>query len=256
MEVPLEQGSQSIMEKLKWNSIVFLDSFRRSMLPVLGVGVASSYHRLIALHSNLLFAAYALVNADRVEQKDIKGEASKFPMFERTMHLQNAFVTYNNCVDYIYQVLFFYYDLDSSIGSDVASYDDIVALERRVLARRYDEFDKKIKGINVELFDALRRFRDNTDGLNEKANEIKHRASYWIDGNHVTTFGAITIAIEGGLLDLSSIVTPPVYDVFEEIEFLIMVHNEFIKLEGVLFEQLAFGKKMNIFLRSQGLTDR
>lgn len=247
-----QQNEMPITKRLNVNKITPLTFFEISILPLLGIGLASSYYKIIALHNNIYYAAYALVNAWKTDQRDLTGDISQFPMFERTMHLQNAYITYNNCVDYVYQVLFFYYDLDSCVNK-AKSYDDIVNFEECVKAKRRDEFDRKIKDKNSELYKAIKKFREEIKGLGSKANNIKHDAGFWIDGNHINTFGTTIKNIAGEEVNLSQIIIPPRYNISDEIEFLVNVHNEFIVLEKVLFEQLAYKAKIKEFLHSMGL---
>lgn len=245
------QDEVDILKRLKFNTINHLNWFERGLLPLISsdnrVGICISYFKIISLHNNIYYGAYSLKSSWEKEVRDLYNEISSSPIFFRTMHLQNAYVIYNSCVDYVYQVLYFYYDLDSCI-KEVNSHDELLKLEKNVKSYRRDHFDKEIKIYNLEIYDAIKEFRMEIKGLNKKANNIKHDAGYWIDGNHMQTIGSASIGVDGKKIDLTEIITPRLNDISEEIEFLIKVHNAFVKLEITLFEQLKYETRIKNFL--------
>jgi hypothetical protein len=120
-----------------------LPGFEHSLLPLAGIGIAVSYFKAIALHSNILFAAESLMSAIKEEQRNWKDEISKFPMFERTMHLQNAIIIYNNCVDYVYQIIYFFLDVDGRAES-AANHCDIDEITKKIGKDSYRSYNVRI----------------------------------------------------------------------------------------------------------------
>lgn len=236
-----------MLSRLTFNKINILNWFERGILPLVALdnrlGIAISYFKIISLHNNILYGAFSLKNAWQKEAKDLYDEIASFPMFYRTMHLQNAFVTYNSCIDYVYQVLYFYYDLDSCVNN-VRTHKEVLDLEKQVKAYRRNSFDEIIKTHNLNVYKAIKVFRTEVKGLNTKANNIKHDAGFWIEGNHIETFGNASIDINGENINLTNIITPRCSSISEDIEFLVHVHNSFVRFEKVLFEQLDFRGKL------------
>lgn len=233
----------NILDRLTHNNIRILNWFERGILPFTNpdnrAGIAISYFKIIALHNNIFYGAFSLKNAWSENVIDIHDNPSDSPIFYRSMHLQNAYVTYNSCIDYIYQILYFYYDLESCVN-EVRTHEEVLALEENIKPWKRDQFDKKIKTHNSNLYKAIKKFRQEIKGLNTKANIIKHDAGFWVEGNHIKTFGEASINIDGENINLTDIITPRLNSISEEIEFLIKIHNSFVKIERVLFEELDY----------------
>jgi hypothetical protein len=58
-------------------------------------------------------------------------------------------------------------------------------------------------------------FEESSGDLREKANSIKHQASFWVDGNHINVIGVLTKKRNGQDINLTEIVVPPNLNIYE-----------------------------------------
>ncbi len=102
------------LELMKLNNIDFLFY---EMLPLCGVGTAVAFSRFLTLHKQMCLGSYALINSYKEDHPDLYGEKVEDSIWQRGMYLENAVLVYNSIADYIYDVLYFKYDLYKIIGN-------------------------------------------------------------------------------------------------------------------------------------------
>jgi len=245
-----------ICDRLLMNQIKPLNSFYREVLPIAKMGARISYDILSAMHIQIEFAAHALVNAAQIEQIDMWGNVSKFPLLERTMFLQNAILTYNSLIDYVRQIIYFYYFCDEDELLLCSDFSDIEKKAESLRGNKILEIDTQLSGKNSKLYKALKDYKSAKAHNKHLAEIIKHRAYFWVEGINMPTYGTATKNINGVDVDITKIVTPPLINIDEEVENLIDLHNKSVYLEKQIYTELNFSKISKEWLESIGLNKR
>ena len=174
-----EEDIKEFMQQIKVMKIKTINGFYRAMLNVIDNGITISYYKFISLHTQIYYAANSLVNAYRTEQKDLWGNISKNPMWERTMHIQNAFTIYDTCYDYTLSIIYFFYDIGKK-NHFIKENKDIDSITKYIKGREINKIYYFLKLNNYRLYEVLKQYDSDRRDLHDKANNIKHRAGFSI----------------------------------------------------------------------------
>lgn len=149
----------------------------------------------------------------------------------RSQSLKNSILRYNSCLDYICQIVWFGFDMHGeNILKKIKSKNDFEEMLREVT---FSKVENKLKGIEEvnehakDLLDKLRKYRKDSEYVNDLANAIKHRGNIGFKGVDSTSLIGYQDTLTG--FDLKYI-EPNILDIDETVECLASVHRELISL--------------------------
>ncbi len=221
------------------------------MLPLCGIGISESFNVFMAYHNQLYFASRFLVMSTEEKTEDSNND-----LMERYMYLQAAIVSYNSCLDYVYQIIYFYYDLFSLLDNKcIDSRESIYILSTKVKGRTLDRINIWLQSnpTTKYLANLVEEYKTQMEALNNKANEIKHRGRYHIEGLTLKRSTMVKKVLNGNELNITSIVTPEGVDFEYEIDYLIEIHNKSMDMQSDLFKFLDYSGQLKKFLKSNGV---
>lgn len=216
-----------------------LTSFGLGISPLADIGIAISYYKYLALIKQIRFAATSLTNSYKTQQIDIWGKESMYPIEERTMYLQDAFSYYNSCIDYIYVILYFYYDIDN-LNNNIRNQEQVVKISENVKGSKLGERRTYLKKYHNDFYRFLDKYKKSREPINQKTIDIKHRAGFWVCSDGINVWGTATKRLDEKEVNLTEIVTPKVLDIEHEINELKVFHNETVELQIKLCELLNY----------------
>ncbi len=204
-----------------------------SVIHDIGYSVAMDKYR--DLYRLIASARSALINSfDKFYESNIIqwGSDYKAQIWMRSEFLKNSIVWYNSCEDYIYQAIWFAFEMN---GKEISSAEDYQEQLKKV---SYGSIKRKLESKDTietrKLLSYIEdyRFKDeNVSYMRENlANHLKHRGSLSFEGledNRIIGF-----KIEGKddniVFDVSWI-DPITIDIDEVIEKIALIHVELIK---------------------------
>lgn len=249
------------------NSIELPDNFRidiniREFSLLHDIGYSIAIDKFIELYSMVASARSALINAFEkfYDSNIISWESGyKGQLWMRFQYLKNAIVWYNACEDYIYQIVWFAYDLYPNVINSEESYllnlkkcnfDQIIKILKKLEDKNKDAGDLKTK---------LEEYRNDPDVslLREKlANNLKHRANIQVNGLQDTRMiGFIRKSKDGSEQFNEQWIEPSIIDIDETIDLVKKVHIklvehgryilEFMNIEGMFITDENGNKMLN-----------
>ena len=220
------------------------------MLPLCGIGVAESFNVFLAFHNQIYFAVRFLEKAAVPEDEFDK------QLIERYMYLQAAILAYNSSTDYIYQILYFYFELYREIHhTNIASRKDIIRLSENIkgdVLKQINEWLKK-DSRTVDFLSELNDFKKSLSRLRKNANEIKHRGRYHIEGLSLKRSSHVKKIIDSVELNITEITTPQGFNIEDEINYLIKVNKRIYEMQDKIYIFLDYQGQLDDFLKAQGL---
>ncbi|MBP1736938.1 MAG: hypothetical protein H6Q60_819 [Oscillospiraceae bacterium] len=241
-KTPVEFAKDTVI-----NNYPQLNFIARELLAIADCGACIAYDKFWALHTQIIFGATECLAAYDLEQKDALGRQSDTPWFERTMHLQNAILSYNSCLDYMWQVIYFYYDIGNVKYLEFSDFSNIEEESSKIGKKvSYKELKKAMALHNPLLLSAIESYQKKREHNNEMANMAKHRASFWAFGNSRTGTGATIVNTAGQEINITSITTPPTIDIDHEVELLTNFHKDTVEMEKTVYECCDFKSKLYV----------
>lgn len=174
------------------NDLLFYERYGREIMPMeisLAINNFSYYKAAKFLgkaEDCLQTARYYLM-----QSADVLGKSSTItwrtgygPIFDiRTMHFKTAIIWYNNCFDYILQVVFLAFDLFKGMRgySEQLVFEDILKLCTWKNIRILHETNPENDGLN-ELWEILKECRDGLTDITNWANCSKHKGGIGFHG--------------------------------------------------------------------------
>jgi len=232
------------MNRLTINRLKFLPWYAHDMLPLSNCGMRIAYDKAVSLNMQINFAATALSRAYKKEQMDLFGEPSKNPLIERVMNLTYALLSYNSCLDFIWQVLYFYYNIDGIDFYSFRDYKDVEKCAQKVQGSKIKKIKECVKHLNPTLYVSLMHYERERTHITELSNAAKHRASFWVSGLDIKGYGNA----EKRNRSITSIVTPPSVDIEDEIEILVLFNNETVKIEREIWDATKYRQALESWL--------
>jgi len=244
---------RSFAQKLHLLKLNSIDSIFYEMLPLCGFGPTISFSRFLALQKKIVFASHALINAYRINHQSLWGVDLEDSLLERSMYFENAIESYNKVTDYVYLILYFNFELYEVMDrKEIKSKEDIVEISKKIKGKKYEAINEwLIKDIRTSNFaKQFSDYRDSVKEMRELANDIKHRGCIAIDGTGIRRNTRVTKVIEGHEIDITDQVSEVKIDIDEEIEKLVIIHQETLELQKELFGVCAFQKQLKDFLEA------
>lgn len=219
------------------------------MLPLCGIGVAESFNVFLAFHNQTYFASCFLRDAALPED-----EVDKQPV-ERYKYLQAAILAYYSSTDYIYQIIYFYFELYGEIHHEnILSRKDIIRLSKSIRGNVIEQIDAWLNK-DERTADFLKKFNDLKEFLSrlkENAIEIKHRGRYHIEGLFLERSAHVKKIVHGVELDFTEITTPQCFDIEDEIDYLKEVHNRIYQMQDTIYRFLDYQGRLDVSMKAQG----
>ena len=234
-----------------------INSAQYEMLPLCEMGISISFSKFMALEQRMWVAAQNLVKAFKTDHKGLCNSETDYSesFWERTMYIENAIISYNACLDYIYIILYFYYDFyrESEIpikrAKDIDRISEGFELEQKKRLTQTLRKDSQTK----KMIEDIEIYRKSSQKLRNNANNLKHRAGFWVCGFDYPRNTKVTKVINGAEVDITMILTPKSHDLEKEIKYLVGIHNQLIRLVLELFYLLNYPRKIEQFLQFNGL---
>ena len=220
---------------------------KKHALPIFGVGNAIAFSKFIALNKRIMSGSYMLINAHNKKLKDPFGTNIKDPVWFRAMCLEFAFEAYTKVNDYIYQILYYNFELYKILdkrqilkNTDVVELSKTINYDKKRLIRKL----LKSKGESVNNFIKLLKSYQKyiyKYNITEIANDFKHRGAYSIRGTNIPR---IKFEVKNQNIDINDILSESIIEMDIEIEKLVILHQETIKIVNELYN-LCFRYSVN-----------
>lgn len=223
------------------DSIELPDDFRidinireHSLLQDIGYSIAID--KFIELYSMIASARFALMNAyQKFYDSNVISWESGYQghLWMRFQYLKNAIVWYNSCEDYIYQILWFAYDMYPNPITSKEEY--LLALKGCSYGKIYFVLEKLEKQNEhaKDLKEKVHNYRYDTDVnylREDLANNLKHRANVQVEGlKDLRMMGFSIKSKEGTDVFNSKWIEPRVIDIDDTIKIVRNVHIKLIE---------------------------
>jgi len=202
-------------------------------------------YRLIAGARNCLINAFEKFYDSNIIDRD-KGYWVQ--LWTRGEYLKNSIIWYTSCEDYIYQIIWFAFEMGEN---EIRSCEDYENQLRQVC---YTSIKNKLKIKNTleaqELLQYINDYRFNDDVKymrDELANNLKHRGHLYFKGlEEIRLFGCKKYDKDKNVIFDLDWVNPKIVDLDATIELLKRVHNELIE----------FGNKIKKFIDFENMFEK
>jgi len=205
-----------------------------SLLHDIGYGIAID--KFLELYSMIASARSALINAfEKFYDSNIISWNSgyKGQLWMRFQYLKNAIIWYNSCEDYIYQIIWFAYDLyPRTINSEENYLFNLKKCCYDRIIKKLDEVQNPTEDVKVLKME-LENYRNDPDVYKlreELANNIKHRANIQVQGlEDLRMMGVVTKDKDGKDAFNSDWIKPKLIDIDDTVELLRRVHIKLLR---------------------------
>lgn len=196
-------------------------------------GYSISLGMLREVYYIIASARFNLINShNKIYDSNIISSGNDYlaHLWMRSEYLKNCILSYNSIEDYVYQMIWFAYEL---YGFDLDSND---AYKKALKKCNFNSINKKLTDIksneSEELLKILKGYRldPQIHYLREElSNNLKHRGSLQFDGLERTRISGYSKETKAGeVLFNSKWLTPLVVDIDETIDKLVEVHSKSI----------------------------
>lgn len=213
------------------------------------LGAAIALKRYIAVNIKVYFGAYALTKAYATKHQGLWKDYIKNPLLIRGMYFEQAIEAYNKVLDYIYQILYFNFELYEKLDrKSIKSKEDVKKLaesikNKKKLARIKEKLLKS--GEEAKCFiSKLEQYKKDTQHTRNLANDIKHKGCFAIEGQFPSPWGIATKEIDGEEVNLTEIVEPRLIKLDSEIAKLVVVHEKTYALLQDIYQLCNFRGKL------------
>lgn len=232
-----------------------------SLLHDIGYGIAID--KFLELYSMIASARSALINAfEKFYDSNIISWNSgyKGQLWMRFQYLKNAIIWYNSCEDYIYQIIWFAYDLyPRAINSEENYLFNIKKCNFDRIVKKLDEVQNPTEDVKV-LKEKLDGYRNDSDVYRlreELANNIKHRANIQVQGlDDLRMMGVVTKAEDGTDAFNSDWIKPKLIDIDETVELLKRVHIKLLQYARFVLNFLNLDNMFIVDENGNGIINR
>jgi hypothetical protein len=222
------------------------------MLPLCGIGPAIAFSRCLSLHRKIVTATHSLVSAYRLNHTDLWGKTIDDATFERSMYFEQAIEAYNKVIDYIYQIIYFNYELYGIVDEIlIQSREDIIFASEKIKGNKLNKIDKWICNDKrtIAFSTIFLEYKDYVESMRNLANDIKHRGCISVSGVAIQRRTKVTKNINGVEIDITDLVSEKVLDLDVEIEKLVEVHQQTFELQKAIFTLCDFHTQLKDFLK-------
>lgn len=219
------------------NDLTEYSIFKSEILTVdtdyaIAVSKLDELYGMIASARNALILSYQKFYDNNIISFE-SGEVGQLWM--RAEYLKNAIVWYNSCEDYIYQIIWFAYELHEKYINNREEYES--ALKKctyNTVKKKVNKFDNEDSKRLLELINNYRE-DDQVKYLRENlANNLKHRANLAFKELHREDI----MTVYHGNLNISELIKPYVVGIDETIDIVKSVHIKLVKFARDIKEYL------------------
>jgi hypothetical protein len=226
----------SIPKDLAEIEIAFLKATRK--------GAFIAYKIIVNMHNQISNGAHALALAASNKLYDYRGDLAKQPEYFKDMYLQMAILSYNCCLDYVWECLYFYYNIGMV---------DFNKLTNKNIEEQYmmvkDPIPKiimnKLEGEYPDLFQTINEYKASRRHINDLAIRVKHHGRLNIEHQQLTD---TSINGRSGRkeTDLQKLFETEYLNREQEIMNLVEFHNQTYRLEIKLRNRLDFSTTLEL----------
>lgn len=245
------QEYESFVENLELPTDLEVNPGYRDMLIIHDKGYSIAADKFIDLFHLIASARFGLINAFQkfYDSNIISSENSyEAHLWMRSEYVKNSIIWYNSCEDYIYQILWFGFNMHGCPMNEANWYQDALksCTYPRVKTKLedYDSSNPSASQLLTMINDY--RFDDDVKFLrDELANNLKHRGNLRFHGlENARIIGHQEVNNEGDIIFDSSWIEPLVIDIDSTVNLLANVHE---KLVSYAREILDYMDIYNVF---------
>lgn len=200
------------------------------------IGYSIAIDKYLELYSMIASARFALMNAFQkfYDSNIISWDSGyKAQLWMRFEYLKNAIVWYNSCEDYIYQIIWFAYDMYPGLINSEECYIDCLKKcnfsKISSILERLEATNEQAKVLKTKIYE----YRNDSDVyyLREQlANNLKHRANIQAIGLEDLRMVGFTIQSKDGSEKFNSRwIEPELIDIDQTIELIKRVHVKLVE---------------------------
>lgn len=206
------------------------------------IGYAIAFDKFAELYSLTASARSALLNSfNKFYDSNIISWESGYrgQLWMRFEYLKNAIVWYNSCEDYIYQIIWFAYDMyPFTINSQEMYLKNLKECSYGKIVKKLKELENTNSDAKT-LKERINSYRNDSDVLylrEELANNFKHRANVQAIGLEDLRMIGFTIKSKDGSDSFNSRwIEPKLVDIDDVIEVTSRVHSKLIDFGKFIF---------------------
>jgi hypothetical protein len=211
------------------------------------IGYSIAMDKTYELYELIASARFALINAyQKYFESNILAfnNPYKAHLWLRSQYLKNSIVWYNSCEDYIYQILWFGFELHKREADSPHWYENVLK------DCTYSNVKSSLEQVGTKeannLLDMIKKYRFDSqvkymrDNL---ANNIKHRANLQFVGLERHRFmGADFFNPDGSIHFTTDWIKPIVVDIDETVDLLKDIHHKLIKFTREIVDFMNFNE--------------
>lgn len=215
----------------------------REICIVHDVGYGIALEKSLDYYRTFTSARFALINAHEkfFDSNYISWESGyKGQLWLRSEYLRNSIIWYNSCEDFLYQVLWFAYELHSRPITSRENY--LFSLKECTFSKlkgKLENFNRKEAN---ELLNEIIKYRSDDEVVylrDELANYIKHKEAVQFEGlEDSSMMGFIIKNNDGNDKFNRDWIKPKIIDIDETINILKRIHIKLMKFSNFILEYL------------------
>lgn len=225
------KSTNDINEFAKGLKIIILPNILTKLsLPDLWRDIA--YTKLMLLNKRIEYGVRMLVNAYRDDHINPVTNMSEDQLWIRSMYLESAIETYNKVVDYVYSIIYFRFNLDSL---EILKRKDVIKYSSNRYVK-HNEINSWLESNNStsHFKSLLGKYIECTNSNKQNANDLKHWGCFNVKGLEIQALD-LKYFVKGKEINYHEIINGNPLDIDFEIENLVTIHNETIKLIEELY---------------------
>ncbi|WP_068688967.1 hypothetical protein [Culturomica massiliensis] len=229
----------------EWEGSLNFDIHVASLMKLQSINAYIASFKFCEFENVFFSASYALEKASE-EKNNCSYVADKY-IYPEYEFLKNAILWYNACYDHILQVIYFVFDFNDPVKSEMTYRRNLVKCRFSPNSPFYKKFQQLAEENKFarELFDRLTDFYRRTP-LDTWANRLKHTGDFWFGGNYPPICEISFQEIDTDYEFLPSFLKGIIPSEEEVIEELIRQNNRIVSFVDYLYQFIGFAELHSI----------
>ncbi len=217
------------------------------------VGYSIAISKFRELYRVIASARYALINAhQKFYDSNVIGVEGDYrnQIWMRSQFLKNSIIWYNSCEDYIFQILWFGFDMHKTVIESRENY--LLLLQKAV----YGKIIKELEGLKGSSFEVhadrlairIQEYREYTSYLRDNlANNLKHRGNLNFSGiEDLRSIRYSAISKEKSKRFDTEWIEPDVIDIDDTINILKDIHIKLLEFARFILDYMDFDNMFEV----------
>ncbi|MGG3471312.1 hypothetical protein ABES02_28060 [Neobacillus pocheonensis] len=238
-----EEMHKNFAESLELPQDLLIDKFIADGMIMHDVGYSISISMLTEIYHIIASARFNLINAfNKLYESNVISHGNSYlaHTWMRGEYLKNSILIYNSVEDYVYQMIWFAYDLHGTRLDGHKAYQS--ALKKCNFGNLSNELERIKTDNSKELLSLIKkyRFNQNIKHLREKlANNLKHRGNLQFDElSRTRLFGYTQKNTKGEVTFSSDWLAPVTVNIDDTIDELSEIHRYSIEFVNDIFNYI------------------